>query len=741
VTTELTGAPPLNWSRLLDQTKREYETPPARGIAHAVQKEAIQNGWGARDGKKKWTFAFQLHLPTATGNPRFLTLTDTGTVGLVGDMGFDTTKLAKDEPIPESQRLARFEAMFESGATAFGPGLFGRGKLVFNAASEQSMIFFDTLTKDGTYRFGVRHVDGRECRQATFEGAAATGELAARSSGLLQPLATVGTRITIVDPIAEVVDALNDNTFLQAVEETWWEIIQKYQAHISIQIPAAKLEVAQVPKDFGGLPESPSKGWKVSRREMLQVPVEGQKYRVKRLHMLVPPPKHQVRPELLGLQIHRRGMVVGQMRLSGMPAEISERFFGYVALDNELEDAMAEQENITHYGFAYQQRSPYRQLRTLLQTEFDKFLEELGLKKADTSPEEKDRRLIEDAQADLNSILNSLGVPGFGAGKAAGPNLQLSVEELEFPDGSNQVKDGDRIEDFHFKLSNRGRQPSDVSLTVRTFDRETGTIETLYEMQGVSVKPEGHVLTESLVIDVRTPPYPRHSKIGCTCEVTDVSGGVIAKRTFYFFVDLKPDIPDELAEITFAGADWPRKDSRRVDYGQAIEQVTYEIANRTTDPMRVLVRTRTLWADESNSELAEVHKIELELTPFQSQLLTVPEIAVTEQVYQDVGRGKINLRCHAVAMLAGPLWNRGDRVAENTLSFFLNTDPAYGFWEETVFSQDGPARSLAQWTGRVEPGSSSSTQLIPLTSGPRATASYGRSTCSRRWRVRPSMSS
>ena len=46
-----TQSPTVNWSNFLEQLIRDYETQPAKGLAHGLQKDAIQNGWGARDGK------------------------------------------------------------------------------------------------------------------------------------------------------------------------------------------------------------------------------------------------------------------------------------------------------------------------------------------------------------------------------------------------------------------------------------------------------------------------------------------------------------------------------------------------------------------------------------------------------------------------------------------------------------------------------------------------------------------
>src|SRR5438552_3708590 len=128
------ASPTVNWSNFLEQLARDYESPPAKGLAHGLQKDAIQNGWGARDGKK--TFRFQIRLFIKGQAQPLLTLTDSGTVGLVGDI-LDPTTLP--DKIPLAQRLARFESMFEAG-DQHGPGLFGRGKLIFNAASQDSLI-------------------------------------------------------------------------------------------------------------------------------------------------------------------------------------------------------------------------------------------------------------------------------------------------------------------------------------------------------------------------------------------------------------------------------------------------------------------------------------------------------------------------------------------------------------------------------------------------------------------------
>ena len=642
----------FNWAHFLEQTKRDYEQAPARGVPHGLQKEAIQNGWGARVGRRPWAFEIVLHPAAEDGSyPALLTLTDSGTAGLSGDLHFNTDGLKETEDIPADQRLARFEAMFESGGEGAGPGLFGRGKLIFNVASKERTIFYDSRIKVGDYRFGFRRIHGRDYQQFTTvkEGADAEKELASRTNGRLTPLAETGTRITVVDPTDEVVEAVTSGAMLDAVEETWWEIIQKHHASITVQLHPAKPQEAKVPKDFGPLPEKSGKGWNVLCRENIRLAIDGTSHRVKRIHFLIAPPKHTVSEHLLGLRFHRRGMVVGPIKLSGVPPEVSDRFFGYVLLDHALEDAIADQESTTHYGITSPNRSPYRNLKQYAQTEFDTFLESIGLKKPTTSAEERVRRLAEDAQADLNSILSNLGVPGFGKGKPKPAHLYLTVTDLEFPGGTTQLVMRDEINAFAFRLDNPTKRAEKAWWRVFTSERDAGELQTLMPRKQITARAGGFVTTDDLSISLTSPPYSSYTKVACTCEVTDDDGRILQKKSFFFYIDLKPDTLARWAEVRLYSADWPR-DTRRLDYGDILSNIRYELENMSSERMSVRLRVRTLWAGESNAEIEEVGNVDLEAGPFEGKLFDCPALEIRRTTYEEVGRGKINLRCHAAAL-------------------------------------------------------------------------------------------
>ena len=160
--------------RQIEQIITEYEGDPAKGIAHGVQKDAIQNGLGAarekdiiKAFKQNWLFNFQL---IDIGKKPALVFWDEGTFGLTGDI-IDNDEIAKRAEADllggkhADQRLSRFLSRFISGGNT-GPGTFGRGKLIFQAASNINHIAIDSLrSNDNEYIFLERKIKGKQLQQ------------------------------------------------------------------------------------------------------------------------------------------------------------------------------------------------------------------------------------------------------------------------------------------------------------------------------------------------------------------------------------------------------------------------------------------------------------------------------------------------------------------------------------------------------------------------------------------------
>ncbi len=139
---------PQNDLHQIEQVVRKYEAS-GKGLAHGLQKDAIQNGFGARlienesRACKTWKFTFELL--EINGEPA-LTFWNEGTTGLTGDILSveEIERMSAEGKLTPEQNLSRFLTRFESGGN-LGAGSFGRGKLIFQGASKTSSIICDSL--------------------------------------------------------------------------------------------------------------------------------------------------------------------------------------------------------------------------------------------------------------------------------------------------------------------------------------------------------------------------------------------------------------------------------------------------------------------------------------------------------------------------------------------------------------------------------------------------------------------
>ena len=128
----------INFRQQVEQVIKGYETDPAKGLVHGCTKDWIQNGWGHRQTKKGKGWSFVINYVN-NNHGEFLVLEDSGATGLIGK-NYSQNEINKmmDEGIilDANEKLARFCSLYNSGGNTDSAGLFGRGKLMYQAASK-----------------------------------------------------------------------------------------------------------------------------------------------------------------------------------------------------------------------------------------------------------------------------------------------------------------------------------------------------------------------------------------------------------------------------------------------------------------------------------------------------------------------------------------------------------------------------------------------------------------------------
>lgn len=464
----------VNWENTLQSIEDGYRQ--YRGIPHGVQKDAIQNAWDARVNQKgtDWKFDFRF---IEGKEHEYLVMQDQGTTGLTGRV------LEPDEyldRLPPEERWGRFESLaFTKDEEEGALGSRGRGKFIFVVASKQNVILYDTLTENESYRFGARKVERTESPIVHYDGREGRQKLKSVTHGRIPTLDSQGTRVIIVDPIEELVDAILTGRFLRFIGETWWEIMQKYDATIDVTVNA-DTETATLPNEFQLVTNDTE-----DRRHWLneQTSIENE-IRVNQLHLVHAPPE-EIPDDIRGVAIQRAGMKVDMVDPKYLPEEISRGIYGYITVDRDAERELRRAENPEHYAFNYRFKGP-RAIRNYIREEAERFAREKLSWNQDPRAIQRERQRSAErkALARMNRMTNQYDfdqpTPGPGPGGeggtgeidstpsvAAGKEVFVEMPDIKLPSrGYRRVDYGQKVRGIQARVHNESDDPVKVLLEV-----------------------------------------------------------------------------------------------------------------------------------------------------------------------------------------------------------------------------------------------------------------------------------
>ena len=464
-----------NWPedvRAIVDGYRAYTT-----ISHAVQKDAIQNGWSARKNKKGkgWSFIFELLEVT---DRKFLLMTDQGTTGLTGRV---LTPEEYEKDLPGEERWGRFEGVaFTQPRVERTLGSRGRGKFIFVGASKEHTILYDTLRDDGTYRFGFRTVIKTESPIAAYEGEEGKQKLREMTGNLISPLSSTGTRVIIVNPVDELIEDIKSGFFLRYLCETWWEIILKYSANIKVKIGEQE-QTASILGEFD-LKDEDSRKFRVWLKRNQRIPVSFGEARIKNLHIVYN--SHKTVPEdIMGIAIQRDGMKICAIEPRYMGREIAERLYGYINFNPDTEEALLEDEGIEHYSYDFRRSLPGA-IKRFVEDEMMRFAQEklgYGIDARELRRQQQ-RNAERRALVAINRFAKEIGIgigPGRrGGGGGGGPRtpkeIYIEVDDMNFPRQDDlRVNYGESISNIKARIVNDSDTEviARFKLFVRFYDR------------------------------------------------------------------------------------------------------------------------------------------------------------------------------------------------------------------------------------------------------------------------------
>ena len=468
-----------------------------------LQKDGIQNAWDARTQKEGtgWSCNFTLH---ESKDLTLLTITDNGTLGLIGKE-LDAADMTKN--LPPGERLARFlNLAFKNESSKQQLGSRGRGKFVFVAASNAKQIMFETLrSSDKKYLVGARKLEFIDSPTAVEYGPAAEAILVQNTKNLVKPLTNVGTRVIIFDPEDEIIRDIKSGEFEKFISQTWWEIIEKFNAEITItqggemafrRGNTVKCKPLKFPTD-----KNKTKSQKIYSKENLSFYCNTYRkdFKVKKLYFLYDK-SETFDKRRNGIMVHRGGMSVYRMPVAFLGPDLSPHVTGYAIAEQELDEEMRECEEPEHFDFRGG-KQPAKDYLAFIENEFKEFAkEELNWGPKQRQAEVEEQNAQRRAVVALNKVAKKIG---YGKGqrtkkkkkkkskKKKQKEIQINLHEPKFPDKKTiRVNYGQKIKDITGKIKNASKFDVKVlaRVQVRPDDRTGDVIIHLLKRTEFTIK-------------------------------------------------------------------------------------------------------------------------------------------------------------------------------------------------------------------------------------------------------------
>jgi hypothetical protein len=653
---------PQNDLVALQYVKDDYETDPAKGLTHGLQKDAIQNALGAavnQKSLKNWKITFEL---LKIYNKDVICFVDEGTTGLTGDIltPSEINEKSANDDLGPNQNLARFLSLFESGGN-IGPGSYGRGKLVFQACSKSKTILCDSFRKDGKYVSFKRTIKSNRLVQSQiFTDIEAKNFIKEQSEGVLEPLKKHGTRITIVDLDDEKQDnglsiresflksfenGIDDpecnQAFDKMIQETWWELLLKYNAQIEIKFnkQLKRVKILEPLKSILTKKDKEEK-WRVYEAKE-NITISNKNYRIKKIRFVVAPTGIVIPENFREVSVQRKRMKIGKINRNIEPHnKIRKRFAGILELEPDLEEIMLEPENLTHYGYKSLQSSSVKQIRQSIRKHLDLFQEKLGITKK--SSDEMLEKELKEVLKELNDKALELGLmTSIGSDKSK-KNLSIRFKEFVLPHADSlRVEYADRVGPIVCEIRNHHSETFTGHIISKIIQQGNQHEQFLIN-RDIEILPSDISLIK---IETFSVDSEFRYKEGILLKIEIPSQKVSNSRMLWLGRE-KPVIdPKYPINLEFDSPKFPRQKSRRIEIGESIKDINFSITNSIDRALscNIALSIRRAHPENKLEILSLINEKELLLNPLTEKNFNYYEIQISKDKFQFFDKEPLNI--------------------------------------------------------------------------------------------------
>lgn len=476
---------------VVDRIERQYQD-----FLPAFQKEAIQNSWDARVNKKhgkNWSINFKI---VSESDKKHLIIEDAGTTGM------------------NKEGWKAFTALWKPKKNITDAGGQGQGKFILMGASKDHILFVESTDKNLSYKCRYLKDDKKDKNNNNL--------IISDYINGTSPLQHIGTKIWVYNVKGNFLKKISLKDYRNTIASTWWQVLQQ-PYKVNIFFLGQKIKLPLLPK-----------------LEQEKIILENKAVRsfgrIKRLVLQI---YEEDLPELFtGVRVQRAQMMVTRLPFEVYDKEYKNRLSGYILFDEKLEPALKKIERTNHCEFTW--KSPWKEIKRLIENEIDKFKNEVIPKKE--KGETIDPKLHDEVIRRANQIIMD-HYPELGQVKGnriplipPKPLLPVRIDRLTL-DKKEKVKFNEPVQP-RCAVKNDSEQPKKLDLKVILKHQGITIDENEYRFK-VKSKGKQRLLLSLIKLD---KSYKKGKyTIRATLKDTDSRRDIHSKATsFYLETERKP---------------------------------------------------------------------------------------------------------------------------------------------------------------------------------------------------------
>lgn len=675
---------PQNYRNNVDWILGAY-TDAGVTFPNGFQKDAIQNAVGARKTNKWNNWRCDISF-IENSHGKYVVVEDFGTIGLTGE-NIPSEKInmmmAQGKTLPPEERLSRFTSMFNSGGNTRGGGLYGAGKSVYSVASQTYTYYYDSLREDGLYVANVNK--SGQVNSIAYENDEAKEYIFANTG--LADKKTVGTRIIIESPKEELITSIVNGEIIPFIQESWWIIIQRLKGDAAITVNGVKVTV-------------PDNIKVASHSFELQSPeIYMPSYKVKHFGLYV---FNNGNNQWKGISYYRKGMKIGEIDIKDVPKKIEDKFWGYIEVDEQWEDDLSDIEDKVHFGVSKGKKTTatYQHLKNYCNIKFRANLIEWGYIKDKENEDKKLKDELKQIAEDIQNLFDKLGFEDLGKGPQKA-DFDVRWQDITYPiTGSERVTSGDNI-NFTVRIKSFYATNKKFEYKLSVVNPQTGNVISLIANNKIDI-PSNSVKKINFSHKISEQNSVRFAENRIVLSLKVIGSGKKKRKELPYFFDIdRPDNTRETVSLVLHECIFPTKNSRRVNFGESLKNITYLIENKRNFVLNYRLNISIHNASNpTNPKIVDITSFTGKIAPFEETITPlIDKITFLQQTYEQyLTKGALELRARLIANADDPQYEKGDKITFYHYKIFLNTDEKSGKNDSfNIQSVDAPEDFRRSW--------------------------------------------